>query len=371
MIVKKLCLQNFLSYKEQDIIFGKGLNVVKGKNASGKTNLLESIYLSAIGKTARNTKDKDLLNWENNGSARVTIQVAKKYGDHKIEITINSFGQKFIQIDEIPISKMGELMGAINIVFFSPDEMKLIKDSPVDRRRFLDISLSQQSKTYFYTLMKYNKLLQQRNKLLKEHKNKASLNDMLDIVHQSLLPCVEYIVTRRKDFVEKLQPFANGQHQKITNGVEQLDISYETDKLDFDDIKKSMNQLYINNLEKDKRLEYTSVGPHRDDLKIVAGGIDVRKYGSQGQQRTAVLSLKLAEIMMLEKSTGEYPILLLDDVLSELDVSRQKALLESVKDIQTIITCTEFESELVKYDYHEIHIKDKKIFKTERITNVQ
>lgn len=370
MIVKKLCLHNFLSYKEQNVIFDKGLNIVKGQNASGKTNLLESIYLSAIGRTARNTKDKDLINWDCTDSARIEILVKKKYGEHKIEIGINTAGQKFIQIDEIPISKMGELMGAINIVFFSPDEMKLIKDSPVDRRRFLDISLSQQSKTYFYTLMKYNKLLQQRNKLLKEYKNKVSLNDMLDIIHQSLLPCVEYIVTCRKDFVEKLQPFANNQHNKITDGKEQLDISYETEKFNFDDIKKSMSELYASSLEKDKRLEYTSVGPHRDDLKIVAGGIDVRKFGSQGQQRTAVLSLKLAEIMMLEKSTGEFPVLLLDDVLSELDVSRQKALLESVKDIQTIITCTEFDSELVNYNYNEIYIKDKKIFKMERI-NVQ
>ncbi|MFW5780009.1 MAG: DNA replication/repair protein RecF [Bacillota bacterium] len=366
MIIKKLNLYNFLSYKNKSVEFYEGLNVIKGKNASGKTNLIEAIYYASIGKTARNTKDKELITWGAKDELRLAVEIKKRFSSHKIEIVINNAGSKYILIDSLPVSRVGELMGALNVVFFSPDEIKLIKESPVDRRRFLDISLSQQSKTYFYTLLKYNKLLQQRNKLLKEYKNKSSLNDMLAVVEKSLLPCVEFIVTRRKQFVEKLRPYAKKQHRIITGEKEELEISYETEDLDFSDIKTSMQNVYKSSLQKDKKLEYTTKGIHRDDLKIVSGGIDVRRYGSQGQQRTAVLSLKLAEIFMLKETTGEYPVLLLDDVLSELDIHRQKALLTAIKSVQTILTCTEFDKGLVDYKYMEMDINNQKTYMTEK-----
>ncbi|MDD4316128.1 MAG: DNA replication/repair protein RecF [Clostridia bacterium] len=366
MVIERLSLQNFLSYEKQQISFNKGLNVVTGPNASGKTNLIEAIYMSSIGKTARNTKDKDLINWQSKEGARVELAVTKNYGGHSIAITIDSGGKKYIMIDGLPISRLGELLGGLNVVFFSPDEMKLIKDSPVDRRRFLDISLSQQSKTYFYALLKYNKLLAQRNKLLKDYRNNASLDGMVALVDDAIAPCAEHILLRRKEFVDKLRPHAAEQHQRITGGKEKLDISYETEDIDFSDIKNGIKALLKSSLEKDKRLEYTTAGVHRDDLKIVAGGIDVRKFGSQGQQRTAVLSLKLAEIFMLKESTGEYPVLLLDDVLSELDEKRQRALLSAVKGVQTILTGTDFDGALIDYDYAEFRIRDAKITKTEK-----
>jgi DNA replication and repair protein RecF len=366
MTIERLSLQNFLSYEKQQVCFNSGLNVIVGPNASGKTNLIEAVYMSSIGKTARNIKDKDLVNWQAKDNARIDLVVNKNYGRHRIEITVDGGGKKYIMIDGLPVSRLGELLGGLNVVFFSPDEMRLIKDSPVDRRRFLDISLSQQSKTYFYELLKYNKLLAQRNKLLKDYRNNASLDDMLALVDESIAPCAEQILLKRKEFVDKLKPHADMQHQRITEGKETLEISYETEAVDFSDIKNSIKDLLKKSMEKDKRLEYTSVGVHRDDLKIVAGGIDVRKYGSQGQQRTAVLSLKLAEIFMLKESTGEFPVLLLDDVLSELDDVRQRALLAAIKDVQTLLTGTNFDGALIDYDYAEFRLQNRKMKKTEK-----
>ncbi|HHT82935.1 MAG: DNA replication/repair protein RecF [Christensenellales bacterium] len=362
MIVKSLYLRNFLSYEEIKLNFDDGLNIIRGHNASGKTNLVEAILMSSIGKTARNIRDKDIINWNADGEEGATVitEVKKKHGDHTVEIYINAAGQKFIKIDQTPISRLGELLGVINAVYFSPDELKLIKESPADRRKFIDISLSQQSKTYFYTLIKYNKLLKHRNKLLKEYKDKTALEEMLSVVDESLLPCVELITLKRKEFIEKIQPFAQEQHGKITGGKESMEIKYETEDIDFSDIKASMKELYLKNREKDRKMEYTNNGVHRDDLKIMAGGIDVRKYGSQGQQRTAVLSLKLAEIFMFKSVAGEFPVLLLDDVLSELDYDRQKALLEVTNNLQTIITCTEFDKSLAKgREYKDIAIKKR------------
>ncbi len=358
MRIERLQLQNFLSYKQFCLELNKGLNIVRGPNASGKTNLLESIYLSAIGKTARNIKDKDLIRWGADTNAIVEIKATTRLGVFNIELQVDTSNQKYIKINALPLSKLSQLLGIINVVYFSPDEMKLIKESPSDRRRFLNISLSQQNKNYFHNLTKYNKLLQQRNKLLKDYKDSASLVRLISLVDQSIIPCMEYIVERRKGFIEELQPFASKQHSKITCRKEDLHIKYETEDIDFANIADSIQKIFEKNLEKDKKLEYTTSGIHRDDLKIVADGIDIRKFGSQGQQRTAVLSLKLAEVFMFHAKSNQYPILLLDDVLSELDYKRQKALLQSTQNVQTIITCTEFDDTLVDYDYMDININN-------------
>lgn len=360
MKIERLYLQNFLSYKQLCLDFDKGINVIRGSNASGKTNLLEAIYLSAIGKTARNIKDKDLVRWGADSNAIIEIRASKKLGLFNIEINIDTAIQKYIKINSLPISRLSQLLGILNVVYFSPDEMKLIKESPNDRRRFLNISLSQQNKNYFYNLTKYNKLLQQRNKLLKDYKDTPTLVKLVNLVDQSIIPCMEYIIKCRMEFIEKLQPFANKQHNKITCKKEDLHIKYQTENIDFSNIASSMQKVFEVNFEKDRKLEYTTAGIHRDDLKIVAGGIDIRKYGSQGQQRTAVLALKLAEVFMFHSHTGEYPILLLDDVLSELDYQRQQALLASIKQVQTIITCTEFDRSLLNHSYLDININDIK-----------
>jgi DNA replication and repair protein RecF len=341
MLVKKVYLENFLSYKSLFVEFEKGLNVLVGANAAGKTNLLESLYYSSVGKSARGLKDKELINWGAESGARIRLFVEKKYISHTIDISIDKQGKKRITVDELPISKIGELMGVLNVVYFSPDEMRLIKESPADRRRFMDICLCQTDKIYFYTLVKYNKLLAQRNKLLKNYYDSPKLSDMSELVTDKMSEAQEYLVAKRKNFLDKIAPIANERHRKLTDGKETLDISYETGEVDYGRIADSLKTLYRNCFEKDRRLQFTTVGVHRDDVKITASGIDVRKFGSQGQQRTSVLSLKLAETEFFREVSGEYPVLLMDDVLSELDTDRRKALFGGLDGIQTFITTTE------------------------------
>lgn len=367
MYVKKLQLKNFLSYTDGAVEFFDGLNIITGGNGFGKTNMLEAVYLSSVGKSSRGTRDKDLIKWNTRGGAKVKIEIEKTYGKTTIETLLTEDGEKCVSIDSIPIAKMGELMGGLTAILFSPSEMRLIKESPADRRRFLDISLSQQSKLYFYTLIRYNKLLAQRNKILKE--KSPSLKDMLLILEEQLLPAAELIILKRKAFAEKLSAETKKQHAVLSGG-EDFELVYETEELDYSDIKGSLSKIYKKTLEKDMRLEYTTAGPHRDDLKIMAGGIDIRKYGSQGQQRTATLSMKLAECHLHKEAAGEMPVLLLDDVLSELDITRQKALLNAAKGIQTIITCTEFDHSLVDSPLLKITIgADSKIVKKAMINN--
>ncbi len=342
MRVKKVYLENFLSYENLFVEFGEGLNVLVGHNAAGKTNLLESIYYSSVAKSARALRDKELIRWGANGNGRIRLAVDRMGFNHTVDIALDAQGKKRIALDGLPITKIGELMGAVCVVFFSPTEMKLVKDAPSDRRRFMDISICQRDKNYFYTLVRYNKLLAQRNKLLKEYKNSPTLADMNAILIEKMCRAQEVIMAKRKAFVDALAPIAEEKHDKLTLGKEKLAVSYETEELDFNDVYNGLKKLYETNYPKDARLEYTTVGIHRDDIKITADGVDIRKYGSQGQQRTAVLSMKLAEVEMFKKESGEYPILLMDDVLSELDEDRRKALFESIGGVQTFITCTEF-----------------------------
>ena len=341
MFVKRVVVNNFLSYDHADVTFGEALNIITGANASGKTNLIDSIYFASVGRSSRHSRDKELIKWETNNGSRVTLLVQKKFSKHTIDIYMDPQGKKRITVDNIPLQRMGELMGVLNVVFFSPTEMKLVKDAPADRRRFLDISLCQQSKTYFYTLQRYNSLLAQRNKILKDYRGRPTLRDMLNVVDADFIRCATFIIQERKKYVDAITPYAQREHYKLTGGKEELKLQYETEAVDFNNIAGSLQKLLSEAFTADARLEYSTVGPHRDDIKITSGDVDVRRFGSQGQQRSAVLSLKLAEIASFKARTGETPVLLLDDVLSELDADRQKALFEAVKGMQTIITCTE------------------------------
>lgn len=355
MIVKKVYLDNFLSYGSAYVEFKDGLNVFVGHNAAGKTNLLESIYYASLGKSARGLKDKELINWDNKEkSARIRLFVEKKYDKHVIDILIDKFGKKRITVDGLPIAKIGELMGNLNIVYFSPEEMRLIKNSPADRRRFMDISLCQSDKLYFYTLVKYNKLLEQRNKLLKDYRDSADLRVMSDIITDKMSEEQAYIIRKRRNFLAALAPVANEKHLYLTGGKEELTLEYESAKLDFENVESSLKKLYKETFEKDKSLGYTTVGAHRDDVKIAVGGIDVRRFGSQGQQRTTVLSLKLAEVALFTAQNGDSPVLLMDDVLSELDGERQRALFEGLKGIQTFVTCTSCDEITAKKTVYKI-----------------
>ena len=343
MKVNKVFLQNFLSYDRLFAEFGDGLNVLVGHNAAGKTNLLESVYYSSLGKSARGMKDKELIKWGTQGGARIKLCVERKFSSHTVDIAIDAQGKKRILLDGLPISTIGELMGAVYVVYFSPAEMKLIKESPADRRRFMDISICQRDKNYFYTLVRYNKLLAQRNKLLKEYKNSPTLAEMNSILIDKMCRAQEYIALKRKDFIGKLAPVAAEKHSVLTGGKEELKLTYETEETEEGNYYESLKSIYEKNYEKDTRLEYTTVGIHRDEIKITADETDVRKYGSQGQQRTAVLSMKLAETEMFRNESGEYPVLLLDDVLSELDAERRNALFKELEKMQSFVTCTDFD----------------------------
>lgn len=349
MQIKNLTLTNFRNYSNQSVELNEGLNIIIGKNAQGKTNLLESIFLCAIGKSPRSSKDKELIKW-NTDFAKISLNIAKKLGNSSIDLYLFSNQNKAIKIDKIGIKKIGQLLGTFNAIYFSPDELKLIKESPEERRRFMDIDLSQFDKNYFYALNNYNQILQQRNKLLKTP-DINTIKDTLPIWDEQLSNYGATIIKSRLKLIENLKISAKKIHKYLTSDNEDLEISYTGFSSENEtDLKQILLKKMQENIEKDIHLGYTTIGPHRDDIKITANGIDLRAFGSQGQQRTASLTLKLAELETFKEKLGEYPVLLLDDVMSELDENRQLKLLEFIKPIQTILTCTEF-------DFNIPHIK--------------
>lgn len=348
MFVTELKLNGYRNYQAEKIVFGEHTNLIVGKNAQGKTNLIETIYYSAVGKSARTTKDSDLINWSKD-RASYSLTVQKKEGKKVIEAVFSRQAKKSLKVNGVNLLKIGDLLGTINVVFFSPDELKLVKDAPQDRRKFLDTDISQIDKNYFYLLLKYNKILDQRNKLLKSFENTKLIEQTLPIWDSQLADVGSRIIFKRIQFLEKLKGFAKQSHTFLTNGKEDLEISYagivgET----IEDIKQKFLDGLKQVKDKDLKVGYTNIGPHRDDIKLVVNNVDIRSFGSQGQQRTVALSLKLAELEIFKEEVGEYPILLLDDVLSELDQDRQQRLLWKVRNLQTIITTTSYDPFMVQ-----------------------
>jgi len=341
MEVTRLQVNNFRNYASSVVEFGAGTNILVGKNAQGKTNLVEAVLMCSVGRSSRTPRDKELIKWEER-RARIKAFTQKREGLGSVEIVIDREENKRVAINGLPVSKMGELMGNLSTVFFSPDELKIVKSSPADRRRFMDITLCQLSKTYFYLLSSYNKVLAQRNKLLKSGDVSA-----IEIWDEQLATYGAKIARTRRGFIDRLAVHAKKTHEYLTGGVESLDLSYlGIEGKEVEEIKDNIIFELIRSREKDFKNGYTNVGIQKDDIMISSGGVDLRTYGSQGQQRTAALSLKLAEISIMKDETDEYPVLLLDDVLSELDTDRQKKLLGAVKGFQTIITCTHLPKEL-------------------------
>lgn len=354
MNIQEFKLRNFRNYKELKVTFNPHLNIFVGKNAQGKTNLLEGIFFCGLGKSFKTSKDKDVIKW-NEDNANISALIEKKYRKEKIDINFYDKTKKSIRIDSIAIKKVGDLLGELPIVFFSPDELKLVKESPEERRRFMNIDISQTNKRYFYLLNRYEKILANRNKLLKMSKDIEIVKQSIDIWDISLADVAEKIAEERRKFVEEISPYAEMAHSYISGGKENLKIVYkgfESGKLTY---KEGLLNSLKKNLEKDFRLGYTSVGPHRDDLDIYLNDVEVKTYGSQGQQRTVALSLKLAELEIIKAKTGEYPILLLDDVFSELDIERRNRLLKFTTRTQTFITCTDFDYDI---DCKVYNIKD-------------
>ena len=334
MILKSVALSHFRNYDDLYMEFDKGTNILYGDNAQGKTNVLESIYVSGTTKSHKGSKDRELIQFGQEESHIRTI-VEKGGIDYQIDVHLKKNKSKGIAINRMPIKKASELFGILNIVFFSPEDLNIIKNGPSERRRFLDVELCQLDKIYLYNLTKYNKILNQRNKLLKDINFRPELLDTLAVWDMQLIEYGKKIIRTRKEFVEELNGIVYEIHKNISGNKEELILKYEPDVLE-----ENMEQELARCREKDLKFGQTNTGPHRDDLCFMIKDIDVRKFGSQGQQRSCALSLKLSEIELVKKSIKETPILILDDVLSELDSNRQNFLLNSIHDIQAIITCT-------------------------------
>lgn len=363
--ITQIELKNFRNYKSQRIDFQCGLNLIVGDNAQGKTNIVEAVMLCAVGRSPRTAKDKELIHFESD-SGYVRAEVARSFGKTSIELYITRKENKRIKVNEIPISKMGELMGSINAVFFSPDELSLIKEAPEKRRRFLDMDISQLKKSYFYMLKRYNEILVQRNNLLKRY-GESTVRDTIDIWNVQLAKEGAGLIIERKAFLDKLKGYILSCHEYITDGREKMNVSYSSsinnEITDVNETERLLLKKLEASLEKDRRLGFTGTGPHRDDIKVEVNGIDIRSYGSQGQQRTAALSMKLAELKLFHDITGEYPILLLDDVLSELDDKRQKRLIELTENIQTVITATNIDANLRSVARNVITVKNGSVIR--------
>ena len=334
MIIKTLELADFRNYETLNISFDKGTNILFGDNAQGKTNILEAIYISATTKSHKGSKDKEIIHFDKE-EAQIRTYLEKEDVEYRVDMHLRKNKSKGIAIDGQKIKKAADLLGLLNVVFFSPEDLSIIKNGPAERRRFADIELCQLDSFYLYNLNNYNKIINQRNKLLKDIYFNQNLKETLNIWDSQLVSYGSKIIERREAFADQLCEIIGDIHKKLSGGKEDLIVKYEPD-VRIDDFESRMKE----NQEKDIRFKLTSTGPHRDDFSFIVNGIDIRKYGSQGQQRTAALSLKLSEIELVKKMTKDTPLLLLDDVLSELDSNRQNYLLNSIGDIQTIITCT-------------------------------
>jgi DNA replication and repair protein RecF len=337
MIIKSLELENFRNYETLSIDFDSGTNILFGDNAQGKTNILEAIFLSATTKSHKGSKDRDIIRFDAE-EAHIRTYVVKDGLENRVDMHLRKNRSKGIAINGQKIKKAADLLGLLNVVFFSPEDLSIIKNGPAERRRFVDMELCQLDSFYLCNLNNYNKVVNQRNKLLKELYLNPGLRDTLSVWDSQLVSYGNKIIERRDAFVSQLNEIIYEIHQKLSGGKEALKIVYEPDIVP-DDFEAKLASCQ----ERDIRTKQTSIGPHRDDFSFMVGSVDIRKFGSQGQQRTAALSLKLSEIELVKKVTKDIPLLLLDDVLSELDSSRQNYLLNSIGDIQTIITCTGLE----------------------------
>ncbi|MCI5731663.1 MAG: DNA replication/repair protein RecF [Eubacterium sp.] len=337
MIIKSIELCNFRNYEREEFHFHEGTNVLYGDNAQGKTNVLEAIFVGGTTKSHKGSKDSDMI-MKGREEAHLRYFVEKNECTYKVEIHMRKGRTKGIAIDGLPIGSSKELMGLCNIIFFSPEDLGIIKDGPEQRRRFMDMELCQINKAYLYYLTQYKKILKQRNALLKQIKQKPDLKETLEIWDNQLVENGSKLIEIREQFVEEVADIMKEKHRNLTGGQEDIEVKYKPNCT----AKDFSRQLFMEG-DRDVLLGTTTVGPHRDDIQFFINGQEVKVYGSQGQKRTAALSLKMAEIEIVEKIIGEKPILLLDDVLSELDRSRQNYLLENIKGIQTIITCTGLE----------------------------
>jgi len=366
MYLERILCRNFRNFDELLLNLNPNLNIFLGENGQGKTNLLEAIYLIASASSHRSSLSSELINWDEE-KALVQVLLNKRDGRVKLAMKIDKSG-RIVELNDNPLERVKEILGYLNAVLFSPEDLKLVKEGPSHRRDFINIEISQVSRYYNHLLSKYEHILKQRNNLLKNIRDRKNTDkNMLLIWDDQISTIGAKIILKRVEVVDKLKILARLSHRQITDGRETLEMEYENSLKGFS--KKlgeaELRDLFSSNLEKNRDREikrgYTVIGPHRDDLILKVNDMDLRKYGSQGQQRTAALALKLAELEFMKSETGEYPVLLLDDVFSELDSLRRKALIDIIANkIQTIITATDGEnlSGLKNNSYNIYQVKD-------------
>lgn len=347
MYVKELALKQYRNYDLLKLTFDANIHIFIGDNAQGKTNILEALYVLAFAKSHRTSKDKEWITWDQE-FARIEAAIEKKYGTVPLELLISAKGKK-AKINHLEQRKLSDYVGVLNVVMFAPEDLEIVKGSPQVRRRFIDMELGQMSSSYLHHLAQYHKLLAQRNALLKQWEKRQQNRPMVEIFTEQLVEVAAKVLVKRASFVKQLQEWSNQIHQNITSGKEQLELRYVystplNQEMQEADIAEALHEKFDKMREQEEARGTTLVGPHRDDLQFFVNGVNVQTFGSQGQQRTTALSIKLAEIELIHKEKGEYPILLLDDVLSELDDHRRSHLLEAIQGkVQTFVTNTSLE----------------------------
>ncbi len=334
MFIESIELLNYRNYGQLHMDFHEGTNVLYGDNAQGKTNILEAVYVCSTTKSHKGSKDKDIVRFGEEES-HIKMMVRRDGIPYRIDMHLKKNRTKGVAVNGVPIKKASELFGIVNVIFFSPEDLNIIKNGPAERRRFVDLELCQLNKIYVHHLVQYNKVVVQRNKLLKDLEFNPSLKETLDVWDIQLVRYGKELINIRTEFIKGLNDLIRDIHFHLSGEKEELFIQYEPN-VAVDEFEEALKK----NRFQEMKQRLTLTGPHRDDLNFIVNGTDIRKFGSQGQQRTAALSLKLAEIELVKRTVKDYPVLLLDDVLSELDSKRQEHLLSEINHIQTMITCT-------------------------------
>lgn len=340
MYVKSVKLVNFRNYETANAEFCRGVNLVTGQNGQGKTNLVEALVTASWTKSPRTTKHKDMIRF-GASKALAEIIVNRNFGDLKISYELSGEENKKFMINGTPVYKLSEVFGNLVVVYFSPTEMKIVTGGPQERRDFMDTDISELSGQYYNLVARFNKVLEQRNKLLKNRYDRKMVLDQIDVFSEQLASLAAPIIKTRRNFIAKIAPLAQNAMQKLSDGKESLKMEYVSMRGETtSEIKANMLEALQVNLEKELELGYTLVGPHRDDIKFLVNGVEAKDFASQGQQRSIILALKVAELEIFEKELNEKPVLILDDVFSELDNKRQKLLYELMNGAQVIITGT-------------------------------
>ena len=339
MKITQAQLKNYRSYESCVLAPCEGVNVLLGVNGQGKTNVLEALYLSCTGRSHRTRQDRELIRWGAD-FASVKVEAQRRDGSHQVELVMPALGRRKLKIAGQEVSRSGELMGHVTGVLFSPEDLRTVKDGPAERLRFVDMALSQIKPAYYYGLQRYARALKQRNEALKALSAQPGLMSTLDAWDEQLAAAGAELMRERREYVARLSNLAGEIHREISDGKELLEIRYVPSVTMGDDAQTILEALF-GARENDLRRMTTSVGAHRDDVLLTIAGRDVRAYGSQGQQRTAALAMRLSEMDVMREAMGEWPMLMLDDVMSELDPSRRRQLVGRLEGIQTFITCTD------------------------------